>query len=142
MPYLRAVLKETMRTNPAAPGMARIIPHPMELRGYQFPADTVFVFNHYHMGNSSRYINEPEKFQPERWLRSGEVDKMHPFLILPFGHGPRMCVGKRFAEQEVKIFLAKIIQNFSVEWHHPDLGMITETITKPSAPLKFTFKDR
>ena len=145
MPYLRAVLKETLRTNPAAPAMARILPQPFELNGYQIPENTVYVFTHYHMGNSPRYIDQPEKFMPERWLRSdpnNQLDKIHPFLILPFGHGSRMCIGKRFAEQEVSIFLAKIIQKFSVEWHHPDMGMITETITKPSVPLRFTFRNR
>ena len=145
LPYLRAVLKETMRTNPAAPAMARILPQPFILNGYQIPENTVYVFTHYHMGNSPRYIENPEKFMPERWLRSdpnNQLNKIHPFAILPFGHGSRMCIGKRFAEQEVSIFLAKIIQKYSVEWHHPDMGMITETITKPSVPLQFTFRNR
>ena len=142
MPYLKAVLKETLRTNPAAPAMARILPQPFELNGYKIPENTVYVFSHWHMGNSPRYINEPEKFKPERWLRSELSDKVHPFLILPFGHGSRMCIGKRFAEQEVNIFLTKILQNFKVEWHHEDMKMITETITKPSLPLRFTFRDR
>merc|ERR1739846_198750 len=109
MPYLRAVLKETLRTNPAAPAMARILPQPFELNGYQIPENTVYVFTHYHMGNSPRYIDQPEKFMPERWLRSDPNNQ-----------------------------LDKIIQKFSVEWHHPDMGMITETITKPSVPLRFT----
>ena len=144
LPYLRAVLKETMRTHPAAPAMARVLPQSMELNGYQIPENTVYVFCHYHMGNSDRYIDQPGKFMPERWMRGsdGSETKVHPFLILPFGHGSRMCVGKRFAEQEVSVFLAKMVQNFEIEWHHPDMGMVTETITKPSVPLQFTFKDR
>ncbi len=68
---------------------------------------------------------------------------MHPFLMMPFGHGPRMCVGKRFAEQEVAIMVAKIMQNFRIEWHNAsDLVIKTETITKPYTPLEFTFVDR
>lgn len=142
MPYLRAVIKETLRTNPPAAGMARILPKPFELNGYQCPANTTYVFAHYQMGTSPRYVKEPEVFKPERWLRDGSEKEIHPFAILPFGHGSRMCIGRRFAEQEVSIFLAKIIQHFSIEWHHADMGMITETITKPSVPLRFTFKDR
>ena len=130
------------RTNPAAPAMARILNDSFEVDGFSCPPKTTYVFAHYHMGNSPRFIQNPEIFSPERWLRSGDVEKMHPFLILPFGHGPRMCVGKRFAMQEVSIVLAKILQNYSIEWHYPEMGMITETITKPSVPLTFTFKDR
>lgn len=143
MPYLKATVKEALRTNPPAGGMARILKEPLELDGYQMPGNVVYVFCHYLMGMSERYVDNPKVFMPERWLRSNEASNpIHPFLILPFGHGPRMCVGKRFAEQEISIFLAKIIQHFTVEWHHPDLGMVTETITKPDSPLRFRFVDR
>lgn len=142
MPYLRATVKETLRVNPPVHTMARLLEEPLELGGYQCPPNTVYAFCHYHMSNSPKYIKEPQLFKPERWLREEEGDKIHPFLNMPFGHGPRMCVGRRFAEQEVSIFLAKIIQNFRVEWHYEDLRMKTETITKPVQPLKFTFVDR
>lgn len=142
MPYLRATVKEALRTNPPAGAMARILKEPLELDGYEVPENAVYVFCHYIMGMSDKYVDSPKQFMPERWLRTNEPNPIHPFLILPFGHGPRMCVGKRFAEQEISIFLAKIIQNFKVEWHHGDLGMITETITKPDSPLRFKFIDR
>jgi cytochrome P450 len=67
---------------------------------------------------------------------------MHPFLSLPFGYGSRMCVGRRFAEQEMYIFLAKVIQRFRIEWRYGDLGMKIKTITFPDKPLKFAFIDR
>jgi cytochrome P450 len=63
-------------------------------------------------------VTNPKKFMPDRWLRTEFQENVHPFLMLPFGHGPRMCIGRRFAEQEISIFLAKIMQQFSVEWHH------------------------
>ena len=69
-------------------------------------------------------------------------EKIHPFIFLPFGHGPRMCIGRRFAELETSILMLKIVKRFRVEWNNPDLGMKTETITKPVGPLKFTFLER
>ena len=143
MPYLRATIKEILRTNPPTLANARIIEEPIELGGYEFPGGLVYVPCHYFMGTSERFIDEPEKFIPERWLRnSPDKAKTHPFLMMPFGHGPRMCVGRRFAEQEVSIFITKILQNFRVEWHHEEMVMKVETLTKPFTPLRFTFIDR
>ena len=143
MPYLKACLKEVFRTNPPTTANARIIEEPMELGGYQFPPGLVYVPCHYVMGTSERYIEQADTFRPERWLRnSPDKAKIHPFLMMPFGHGPRMCVGRRFAEQEVMIFIAKILQHFRIEWEHEDMVMKVETLTKPFTPLRFTFIDR
>jgi cytochrome P450 len=144
MPFLKATVKETLRVNPPVAIMARMLTEPIELNGYQCPGNVVYATGHYFMSNSELYIEKPTEFIPHRWLRTQQSNatKLHPFLMMPFGHGARMCVGKRFAEQEVSIFLAKILQKFSVEWHHEDMVMKTETITKPMNPLKFTFKDR
>ena len=62
---------------------------------------------------------------------------------MPFGHGPRMCVGRRLAEQEVGVLLCKLIQHFRVEWGgSTDLGAIVETLRKPDGPLRLRFFDR
>lgn len=57
------------------------------------------------------FVTEPEKFLPERWLKqaaSGDSLHIHPFASLPYGHGPRMCLGRRFADLEMQILLAKV----------------------------------
>ena len=40
---------------------------------------------------------EPDLFKPERWLKGGSAEHVHPFIVLPFSHGPRMCIGTRIA---------------------------------------------
>lgn len=61
------------------------------------------------MSKSKHYFSEPERFMPERWLRGSDLrDDIHPYLLLPFGHGPRSCLGRRFAEQEVHLAVAKV----------------------------------
>ena len=61
-------------------------------------------------GKSAQYVKEPERFLPERWLRSNTSahSNINPFILLPFGFGPRACVGRRFAEQEYSVALIKV----------------------------------
>ena len=60
----------------------------------------------------SEYFDNPEEFIPERWMRSTEEStNMRPvpnFVMLPFGHGSRMCIGRRFAEQEIYLAMIKV----------------------------------
>ena len=65
------------------------------------------------MHYNSKFFPEPEKFQPERFLKSNE-NKVVPFSHLPFGGGPRVCMGQRFAMVEMKIAIAKLLARFRI----------------------------
>ena len=56
---------------------------------------------------SERFFKNPSKFDPSRWDR--EEDMIDPYASLPFGFGPRMCIGRRTAEQEIYIATLKVI---------------------------------
>lgn len=70
---------------------------------------THVIFPHYVVSNDEEYFRDPKRFSPERWMKSGcpHQDKIHPFVSLPFGYGRRTCLGRRFAEAELQIILAK-----------------------------------
>lgn len=57
-------------------------------------------------GNMSQFVSNPEEFRPERWLESD--GRLHPFASLPYGFGARICLGRRFADLEIQILLAKV----------------------------------
>lgn len=62
---------------------------------------------------NDKYFPRASEFLPERWLPDHEDMKgKHPFAFLPFGFGPRMCVGRRFADLEIETMVAKVI-NFT-----------------------------
>ena len=61
------------------------------------------------MVRMERYFPRADEFLPERWLPEGESLKaLHPFAHMPFGFGPRTCVGRRFAQLEMETFLSKV----------------------------------
>jgi cytochrome P450 len=57
-----------------------------------------------------KYYPEADKFIPERWLKNEAQynKKTHPFVTMPFGFGPRMCIGRRFAELEIETLVTKV----------------------------------
>ena len=63
-------------------------------------------------GNMEEHVNRAAEFLPERWLKGpGDSQyRIHPFASLPYGHGARMCLGRRFADLEIQILLAKASQ--------------------------------
>ena len=76
---------------------------------------------------------------PERWLR-GSGENIHPFAVLPFSYGPRMCIGKRFAELEIQVLVCKLLQRYRIEWMGAEkMGLTTRLFNIPSEPLKIKF---
>jgi hypothetical protein len=87
-----------------------------------------------------RSIIISDQFIPERWIE--DKQEIHPFAIRPFGHGPRMCIGKRFAELEIQLGIVKLLQNFRVEWASKDsISPLSKMINVPDKKLQFKFID-
>ncbi|KDQ65314.1 putative cytochrome P450 12b2, mitochondrial, partial [Zootermopsis nevadensis] len=66
-----------------------------------------------HLCRQEKYFAQPDKYIPERWLKVTDRDMQktkttHPFVFMPFGFGPRTCVGRRLAELELETLLTKV----------------------------------
>lgn len=109
LPLLDAVLKESMRLIPATPFLfVRRGLEPFQLGAYHFPADAKVIVSPLITHHMPELYPEPERFKPERWFSI----KPTAFEYLPFGAGPRMCIGAGFATLEAKLVLSAIVQRF------------------------------
>ncbi|XP_046569140.1 probable cytochrome P450 CYP44 [Haliotis rubra] len=142
MPYLKAFVKETFRFYPIGLEVSRSLQKDLVIGGYHVPAGTQLEMNNFVLFKKPEYFHEPETFLPERWLRGGSAHNIHPFLLTPFSHGPRMCAGRRFAEQDLYVLLTKVLQRFQVKWHHKEMGQRYQVLMVPDCPARFSFADR
>ncbi|KAH8413275.1 hypothetical protein KR009_009550 [Drosophila setifemur] len=148
MPYLRAVIKESLRFYPNGPGTLRVCPKDVTLSGYNVPKGTNVLLSINSLTRDSTFYYQPNDFLPERWLRdpeTGKKDKVNPFTYLPFGFGPRMCIGKRIVDLEMETTVSKLIRNFHVEFNRDSSKpfknhFLQEAII--SFPFKFTDIDK
>ncbi|XP_059104984.1 cytochrome P450 3A41-like [Peromyscus eremicus] len=115
MEYLDMVVNETMRLYPVGNRINRLSKKDAEINGVFIPKGTVVVIPIYVLHQDPRYWPEPEKFRPERFSKENK-DRINPYTYLPFGYGPRNCIGMRFALINMKLAIVKILQNFSL---HP-----------------------
>ncbi|XP_044137260.1 thromboxane-A synthase [Bufo gargarizans] len=114
LPYMDMVISESLRMYPPAFRFAREAAADCTVMGCKIPSGTVLEIPIGCMQNDPKYWPEPEAFRPERFTAE-EKQKRHPFLYLPFGAGPRSCIGMRLAILEAKITLYRILQKFRFE---------------------------
>jgi cytochrome P450 len=124
MKYLKLVVKETLRLHPPAPLLVpRESRQRCEINGYEIPAKTKVIVNAWAIGRDPKFWNEPEKFDPERFLDSTIDYKGTNFEFIPFGAGRRICPGMIFGLVNVEFALAMFLYHF--DWKLPN-GMKNE----------------
>nr|XP_043636783.1 cytochrome P450 Tp4149-like [Erigeron canadensis] len=116
MPYLKAVIKETLRLYPPLPLLIpRESMHDVKLLGYDIPAGTQTVVNAWAIGRDPNLWDEPEEFRPERFLNNSIDYKGLHYELLPFGSGRRGCPGIQFAAVMYELALANVIYKFDLK---------------------------
>eukprot|EP00455_Lapot_gusevi_P030418 TRINITY_DN3273_c0_g1_i3.p1 TRINITY_DN3273_c0_g1~~TRINITY_DN3273_c0_g1_i3.p1 ORF type:complete len:497 (-),score=116.61 TRINITY_DN3273_c0_g1_i3:90-1580(-) len=114
LPVLESVLNETFRLNPVLTWLGRYSLQEHTVGNVTIPADVSCQMMVYHIHRHPTYWEEPETFQPLRFLRDTEHGrKRHPASFMPFGAGPRMCVGSSFAFLEAKVIVVMLLQRFN-----------------------------
>lgn len=111
LPLLDAVVKEGLRmVPPAYIVFVRRATESFDLGPYRMPAGSMMVLSPLVTHHMPQIYPQPKRFRPERWSQG----KRSPFEFLPFGAGPRLCLGAPFAEQEIRLVLALVVQRFGL----------------------------
>ena len=112
--YTRAVIDEAVRLYPPAPYMSRTAIADDRIGDLEIPAGSMVVIAPYVLHRHKKLWDEPDAFRPERFLpeNRGGIDR---FAYLPFGAGPRVCIGASFSLQEAVIVLATIARSVRLD---------------------------
>lgn len=114
LPFLKAVIKETLRLHPPLPFL---VPHmamdSCNMLGYYIPKETQILVNVWAIGRDPKTWKDPLKFKPERFLDPNMADfKGHHFEFIPFGSGRRMCPALPLASRLLPLALGSVLHSF------------------------------
>lgn len=141
LPYTEMVVKEAMRLYPPAFAISRMAAQDADFDGVHIPAETTLVLMIHAMHHDARWWPNPEAFQPERF----HPDNDHPLnrrAYLPFGDGPRVCIGNGFAMMEAVLIVAQIASRYTLalEGEVPEVSpMLT---LRPKNGLRMRLRER
>jgi cytochrome P450 len=136
--YTRMVLDEAMRLYPPAPIMSRDSIGPDTLGGHTIRPKTSIMISPWVLHRHRALWTDPDYFDPERFA-PGRKEKIHRFAYLPFGAGPRVCIGMGFAMQEATIILSSILRRYRLELVP---GFIVEPLARITLRPRYGLKMR
>jgi cytochrome P450 len=109
--YAERVVQEAMRLYPPAFVVGREAIEDFSVGGYDFPAGTTFLMSQWVVHRDPRWFHDPFSFRPERWSPAAAY-ALPKYAYFPFGGGPRVCIGNRFAMLEAVLILATLAPHF------------------------------
>lgn len=137
MTYLHKVVNETMRKYPPVPVLNRVCTKEIDLptTNIHVPEGTSITIPVFGLHRDSSIYPHPDKFDPERF-NAENIAARHPYAYLPFGEGPRVCIGTRFGYMQTKIGLVSLLLKYKFKLH----PRTPVPLTFDEAPLVLTVK--
>lgn len=132
--YTVQVLKEALRLCPPAPGSARVAMRDMVVDGHQVKAGTLLLFGIYAVHRDPQLWDRPLEFDPDRF-RPEAARRLNRWQYLPFGAGPRSCIGDHFAMLEATLALATIVRRAEIRSEKPEFPVAAPFTLVAGGPI-------
>jgi cytochrome P450 len=135
LPYTEMVIRESLRLYPPAPAVAREPVGDVTIAGYRIREGSLLSVNTYALQRDGRFYTDPERYDPERFSPGWE-ERIPRYAYLPFGAGPRVCIGNAFAMMEARLILATVAQRYKLSLEPNQKVVPVQVITvKPRGPV-------
>lgn len=112
-PYLRMVLQESLRLYPPIWAIVRRVTQETELGSYRIPAEARIVISPYVVHRDPAHWAQPKEFRPQRFTPDSLAERHH-YAYLPFGGGPRLCIGHAYALMEMQVLTRNLLRAFDL----------------------------
>jgi cytochrome P450 len=143
LPFLNATIKEAMRIYPPSTALfTRVAKRDLAIAGTAVRKGTLVAAPIWQMHRNERYFADPETFAPKRFLPDAPAIPRGAFM--PFGAGPRFCLGQQFASVEIALIAAHLVRHFEFDLESGDKlpEPFVDLALKPKSPLKVRFVRR
>ncbi|GAB6030307.1 hypothetical protein CHUAL_005980 [Chamberlinius hualienensis] len=143
LPLIRAAVKESLRLYPVAPLLTRYLSKDLNVGGYHIP-EGLILMSLYTIGRDEKSFDDPHCFKPSRWVKSESNERITGNkAFLPFGTGVRACIGRRVAELQMHLLVARTIQQFRMEVaNEKEVEIKLRLITTPAEDIRLRLIDR
>ncbi len=142
LPYTDIVVREALRLYPPAPQFGREPIRDVRIGKYDVPGGSLVAVNTYALQRDERFFAEPEQFVPERFAKGWE-ERIPRYAYLPFGGGPRVCIGNGFAMMEARLILATVAQRYRLSLEPgQDVRPVQLVTLRPNGPVRMRLKRR
>jgi cytochrome P450 len=142
LPYLNQVIKEAWRLYPPSWLISRRAQEDDELLGQPVRAGSLIVISPYVIHRHAAYWPEPERFDPDRFAE-GQGGSETRYAYIPFGGGPRLCIGNRFAEMEAQLVIATLAQHFTLRLAAgQSVATVAQVTIRPQGGLRMHIEPR
>ncbi|SCX18556.1 Pentalenene oxygenase [Agrobacterium sp. DSM 25558] len=140
--YTRQVFSEAMRLYPPAPIITRTALRDFQLGEYLIPEGTVLIVPIYAVHRHASLWSDPDVFDPDRFCQEASKTR-HRYAYMPFGAGPRVCIGNAFAVMEAVVILAVVLQKVRLAALEPKAPTpIMKVTLRPNQPLSMKLTPR
>jgi cytochrome P450 len=142
LPYTRNIFREALRLYPPITFIPRVAMQPTELGGRKLKRGAMVMIAPWTLHRHRLYWKDPDAFDPDRFL-PGREDEAAARAYIPFGMGPRVCVGAAFAQTEATLILARLARRYDIEVLHPGkVRPVARLTTRPAQEVMVRVRRR